>query len=74
MRAGGYGIPGDTIDGNDVGAVFAAAGDAVAGARGGAGRRCSNCVTYRHGGHYVGDTEPYRTTAEVDEWKRADPI
>ena len=73
-RAVGYGIPGRTIDGNDVGAVYEAANDAIAGARNGIGPVLLNCVTYRHGGHYVGDTQPYRTTEEVDRWKQADPI
>jgi TPP-dependent pyruvate/acetoin dehydrogenase alpha subunit len=73
-RAAGFGMTGRTIDGNDVGAVFEAAQDAIAGARLGTGPALLNCVTYRHGGHYVGDTQPYRTTDEVDQWKRADPI
>jgi TPP-dependent pyruvate/acetoin dehydrogenase alpha subunit len=73
-RAVGYDMPGRTIDGNDVGAVYEAAEHAITGARHGAGPVLLNCVTYRHGGHYVGDTQPYRTAEEVAEWKRADPI
>jgi TPP-dependent pyruvate/acetoin dehydrogenase alpha subunit len=73
-RAFGYAIPGRTIDGNDVGAVFEAAQHAITGARQGTGAVLLNCVTYRHGGHYVGDTQPYRTTDEVEAWKSADPI
>ena len=74
MRAGSYGFAGFTIDGNDVGAVFGAAAQAVAGARRGEGPTLLNCITYRHGGHYVGDPESYRDATEVDEWRRADPI
>jgi TPP-dependent pyruvate/acetoin dehydrogenase alpha subunit len=73
-RAIGYGMAGRTVDGNDVGAVFEAAGDAIAGCRQGTGPVLLNCVTYRHGGHYVGDAQQYRTTEEVDEWRAADPI
>ena len=74
VRAGSYGIDGVTLDGNDVGAVFRRAAEAVARARHGGGPTLLNCITYRHGGHYVGDAEVYRDSDEVDEWKRADPI
>ncbi len=73
-RAIGYAMPGRTIDGNDVGVVYEVVLDAVQGARRGAGPVLLNCVTYRHGGHYVGDQQPYRTSDEVDAWKHADPI
>ena len=73
-RTVGYAMPGRTIDGNDVGAVYAAAEHAISGARQGTGPALLNCVTYRHGGHYVGDTQPYRTVEEVEAWKAADPI
>jgi len=74
VRAGSYGIEGMTLDGNDVGAVHAATARAVATAREGGGPTLLNCVTYRHGGHYVGDAEEYRDSAEVEDWKHADPI
>jgi TPP-dependent pyruvate/acetoin dehydrogenase alpha subunit len=73
-RAVGFGIPGRSIDGNDVGAVHEAAQEAITGARNGAGPVLLNCVTYRHGGHYVGDQQPYRTTEEVEAWMASDPI
>jgi TPP-dependent pyruvate/acetoin dehydrogenase alpha subunit len=74
VRSGSYGFDGVSVDGNDAGAMFAAASAAVASARAGRGPTLLNCVTYRHGGHYVGDAEVYRDAAEVDAWKRADPI
>ena len=74
IRAAAYAMPGETIDGNDAGAVFAAVGAAVETARSGGGPVLLNCVTYRHSGHYVGDAEVYRDAAEVDRWKVADPI
>ena len=73
-RAAAYAMPGSTVDGNDAGAVFAATGSAIETARGGGGPALLICVTYRHGGHYVGDAEVYRSAAEVEEWRAADPI
>ena len=74
IRAGSYGLEGVTLDGNDAGAVFAAVSQAVTKARDGGGPTLVNCITYRHGGHYVGDAEVYRDASEVEEWKEADPI
>ena len=42
-RAAAYGMPGLTVDGNDVLVVFEAAREAAARARAGKGRRCWNC-------------------------------
>ena len=74
VRAGAYAMPGETVDGNDVGAVAAAAAKAVARARAGSGPTLLNMETYRFGGHYVGDAEVYRDTSEVDEHRDRDPI
>jgi TPP-dependent pyruvate/acetoin dehydrogenase alpha subunit len=73
-RAIGYGIPGVTVDGNDVLAVYEAVGEAVARARRGEGPSIVECKTYRHHGHFEGDPLNYRTDKEVDEWKAKDPI
>ena len=74
VRAAAYGMAGATLDGNDVAAVSAAAAEAVERARDGHGPTLLNMVTYRLGGHYVGDAEVYRDTAEVEEHRRRDPI
>ena len=74
VRATAYGMAGATVDGNDVAAVSAAATEAVERARDGDGPTLLNMVTYRLGGHYVGDAEVYRDAAEVDEHRRRDPI
>ena len=66
IRATAYAMPGITVDGNDAGAVYAAAGAAIEAARSGEGPTLLNCVTYRHSGHYVGDAEVYRDAAEVE--------
>jgi TPP-dependent pyruvate/acetoin dehydrogenase alpha subunit len=74
QRAAGYGFDGISVDGNDAGAVLDAATAAVTRARDGGGPTLLNCITYRHGGHFVGDAEVYRDAAEVSAWKQADPI
>ncbi len=73
-RADGYGMPGVTVDGNDVIAVLQAASDAVQAARGGDGPTFLNLETYRFGGHFVGDAEEYRTENQVNAWLERDPI
>ena len=73
-RAAGYGMAGETVDGNDVEAVRRAAGDAVNRARGGRGPTLLECVTYRWRGHFEGDPQPYRSQDEVEAWKERDPL
>jgi len=73
-RAIGYGIPGITIDGNDVYAVYEEARKAVDRARKGEGPTLIECLTYRWQGHHVGDPGVYRPEEEVAEWKARDPI
>jgi TPP-dependent pyruvate/acetoin dehydrogenase alpha subunit len=69
-----YGIPAEVVDGNDVLAVYQAAGEAVARARKGGGPTIVECLTYRLRGHYVGDPQTYRQADEVAEWREKDPI
>jgi len=73
-RAAAYGIPGKTVDGNDVLAVYEAAGEAVARARKGEGPTLVECKTYRWRGHFEGDMQTYKTKEEVEEWVKKDPI
>jgi TPP-dependent pyruvate/acetoin dehydrogenase alpha subunit len=73
-RAGGYGIPAASVDGNDVGAVEAAVAAAVDAARSGSGPAFLEMRTYRMGGHYEGDAEAYRAEGEREEWAERDPI
>ncbi len=73
-RAGSYGMPGVTVDGNDVVAVYEAVYEAVARARSGGGPSLVEAETYRHLGHYVGDPGAYRPAGEVEAWKARDPI
>jgi pyruvate dehydrogenase E1 component alpha subunit len=73
-RASAYGIPGKTVDGNDVLAVYEAVGEAVARAREGKGPTLIECKTYRQRGHFEGDLQTYRTKEEVEDWVKKDPI
>ena len=73
-RAAGYGMPGVTIDGLDVFAVYEAAGEAIARARRGEGPSLIECKTYRYHGHFVGDTMTYRTKEEVASYQARDAI
>ena len=73
-RGLGYGIPGVTVDGNDVVAVYEAAERAVNSARTGGGPTLIECVTYRWKGHSRSDKNLYRTKDEIEEWKSKEPI
>lgn len=73
-RAPGYGIPGVTVDGNDVLAVYDAVKAAVERARRGEGPTLLEAKTYRWYGHYIGDPAVYRPAEEVEAWKQRDPI
>ena len=75
MRGSADGMPGVTLDGNDVVAVYQAAGEAVARARAGGGPTLLECRTYRTRAHAEGMRDVgYRTQEEVDRWKAQDPI
>lgn len=74
IRADGYGIPSQIVDGFDALAVYYAAGEAVERARRGEGPTFIECKTYRVRGHYIGDPERYRTKGEVEAHKSDDPI
>jgi len=73
-RAASYGIKGKTVDGMDVKKVAAAAAEAVKTLRKGKGPAFIEAVTYRYRGHYLGDPENYRTKAEIETWRKKDPI
>jgi TPP-dependent pyruvate/acetoin dehydrogenase alpha subunit len=74
MRAAAYGMPGETVDGNDVLAVYRAVLPAVERARNGDGPSLVENVTYRWRGHSKSDANRYRTREEIDAWKSRDPI
>ncbi len=69
-----YEIATQTVDGNDLPAVFAAAGEAIAALRRGTGPYLLECMTFRMAGHYVGDSQQYRTKEELAAIREKCPI
>jgi len=77
MRAAAFGLQTETVDGQDVRAVYTAAKMLVDRARRGNGPALLLCNTYRYHGHHVGDInrEYYRSKSEEQHWKtERDPI
>jgi acetoin:2,6-dichlorophenolindophenol oxidoreductase subunit alpha len=76
-RGTAFGVHSESVDGQDVRTVFAAAQRLVESARRGEGPSFLLCNTYRYSGHHVGDInrEYYRSKQEEQEWKiKRDPI
>lgn len=70
-----YGMPGVTVNGNDVLAVHTAASEAVRRARDGQGPTLLECRTYRTRAHAEGMGDfTYRTRDDVEAWKQKCPI
>ena len=74
IRASSYAMPGVTVDGNDVLAVYEATKIAAERARMGDGPTLIEGKTYRQRGHYEGDPMVYRSKDEMEAWKRRDPV
>ncbi|MGE5414853.1 MAG: thiamine pyrophosphate-dependent dehydrogenase E1 component subunit alpha [Syntrophomonadaceae bacterium] len=73
-KAAAYGIPGEQVDGNDVLAVYDVARRAVDRARSGGGPTLVESLTYRMKGHAEHDAQAYVPKAELEEWRRRDPL
>jgi acetoin:2,6-dichlorophenolindophenol oxidoreductase subunit alpha len=76
-RGTAFGVPAESVDGQDVRAVNAVAKKMVERARRGEGPSFLVCNTYRYTGHHVGDInrEYYRSKQEEQQWKtQRDPI
>jgi len=76
-RGTAFGVPSESVDGQDVRAVYSAATRLVDRARRGEGPSFLVCNTYRYTGHHVGDInrEYYRPKQEELDWKtQRDPI
>ena len=74
VRAAGYGIPGVTVDGTEVVAVYGAVHEAVERARRGEGPSLIECKTMRVRGHSEHDDASYVPKALLEEWRAKDPI
>jgi TPP-dependent pyruvate/acetoin dehydrogenase alpha subunit len=66
-----FNVPAASVDGQDVFAVYAAAGEAVERARRGGGPSFLECKTYRYYGHFFGDDPLRYRTREEEEYYRA---
>ncbi|MDR3633183.1 MAG: thiamine pyrophosphate-dependent enzyme [Isosphaeraceae bacterium] len=73
-RAASYGIRGQTVDGNDVLAVYEAARIAADECRNGCGPVLLELLTYRRTGHSRRDACHYQPLEEREAWLRRDPI
>src|SRR5213593_567766 len=74
-KAAGYGVPGVSVDGNDVLAVYEATKFAVERARRGKGVHFIEVKTYRRKGHAEHDDQHYVPKEELDWWaKENDPV
>jgi TPP-dependent pyruvate/acetoin dehydrogenase alpha subunit len=73
-RAMAYGIPGESVDGNDVLAVYKVTRRAVFRARDGGGPTLIEARTYRMKGHAEHDGQTYVPNEELADWTRRDPI
>ncbi len=78
-RARAAAIPATEVDGNDVSAVWRAAGDAIERARQGEGPSFVEAHTYRIQGHLEAEAlflqgQRYREQEEIDAWKEKCPL
>ncbi|WP_188603462.1 thiamine pyrophosphate-dependent dehydrogenase E1 component subunit alpha [Vulcanisaeta souniana] len=74
-RGKAYGIPGVSVDGQDVLAVYETTKEAVDRARRGEGPTLIEARTYRFRGHFEGDPQIYRSKDELEWWmNNKDPI
>jgi pyruvate dehydrogenase E1 component alpha subunit len=75
IRAAGYGMPGESVDGQNVLAVFDVVQAAVRRARAGEGPSMVEAKTYRFAEHALGlPPMAYRPADEVEAWRARDPI
>jgi len=75
LRAGGFGIPGIQVDGNDVLASYAVTAKSMDDARAGRGPALIEALTYRVGAHTTADDPTkYRDPDELAQWVARDPI
>jgi len=73
-RLCGYDVPSNSVDGQDIEVVYAAAREAVEHVRSGKGPFFLELTTYRFRGHSMSDSGAYRSREEVAEWMQRDPI
>ncbi len=74
VRGAAYAMPGTTVDGNDVLAVYASVRQAIRRARAGKGPSFIECKTFRMTGHSAHDSADYVPKGLLQKWAKRDPI
>ena len=74
VRGAPYNLPGFSVDGQDVLAVYECVSQAAVRARKGEGATLIEAKTYRYEGHQLGDFGGYQPEGELDKWKQRDPL
>jgi TPP-dependent pyruvate/acetoin dehydrogenase alpha subunit len=74
VRAPAYGMPGESVDGTDILAVYDAVQRALVRARAGKGPGFLECVTLRMAGHSAHDAAEYVPEKMKSAWAKKDPI
>jgi pyruvate dehydrogenase E1 component alpha subunit len=74
VKARGYDMPSERVDGMDVLKVYEASKKVIEDVRAGNGPFLLELTTYRFRGHSMGDPERYRKQDEVKKWEESDPI
>ncbi len=73
-KAFAYDMASERVDGMDILAVYEATSRAIERARHERRPTLLEAVTYRYRGHSMADAQRYRTTDEIELWRRRDPI
>jgi TPP-dependent pyruvate/acetoin dehydrogenase alpha subunit len=74
LRGKMYGIPSQTVDGNDVDTVSTAIASALSSARSGMGPQLVEAMTHRLSGHYDLDPQAYRPDGELERARLVEPL
>jgi len=74
QRAKGYDMPGRSVDGNDVEAVYNLSGELIEHCRSGRGPAFMEALTYRMRGHGEQDHQHYVDPGELEIWAARCPI
>ncbi|RVA33162.1 thiamine pyrophosphate-dependent dehydrogenase E1 component subunit alpha, partial [Mesorhizobium sp. M7D.F.Ca.US.004.03.1.1] len=74
IRAAGYAMPAEIVDGNDAVAVYRAVSAMVERARRGEGPGMVECKTYRIEGFSTSDMGGYQKSEDIAAWKARDPL
>ncbi|WP_208948549.1 thiamine pyrophosphate-dependent dehydrogenase E1 component subunit alpha [Segnochrobactrum spirostomi] len=74
VRAAGYAMPSEIVDGNDAVAIYRAVAGMVERARRGDGPGLVECKTYRMEGFSTSDMGGYQRPEDIAAWRARDPL